>query len=214
MFSFDFWNLRYVLSLLLRVVIWLIAAVRRSTYLQTKLRQLCEKLEIPPKILVKRAPTRWGSMEEQLTVFVELQQVLLYMQAELMFEKCSTPIIVPGEDDTAIFNELIDRLRLLKVVGRLLEARDVFTLPHLPYLVHRLVSDCKTAINNINPLRTIPLISTIRKELLKFVEKRLGKHLNDSNQPSLLAAFLTPEYSHRLNDYGVTKETRRAIFEK
>lgn len=72
-------------------------------------------------------------------MFVDMQQVLLYMQAEMMFGKCATLIEVPGEDDTPVFKELIDRLRLLKVVGRLLEARGVFTLPHLPYLVHRLV---------------------------------------------------------------------------
>ena len=190
------------------------AAVRRSTYLQTKLRQLCVKLKMPAKTLVKRAPTRWGSMEEQLTVFVELQQVLLYMQAELMFDKCSTPILVPGEDDTPVFKELIDRLRLLKIVGKLLESRDVFTLPHLPYLVYRLESDCKAAIADIRANRTIPLISTIRHKLLEFVQQRLGKHLNDSNQPSLLAAFLTPEYSHRLRDFGVSRQTRKAMLSK
>jgi hypothetical protein len=37
--------------------------------------------------------------------------------------------------------------------------RDVFTLPHLPYLVHRLKTDCQTAVDDIRPNHTIPLIA-------------------------------------------------------
>jgi len=52
-------------------------------------------LDLTHKNLVKRAPTRWGSMEEQLTRFVEYQDVLLLMQVEGCFDKCATPVIVP-----------------------------------------------------------------------------------------------------------------------
>lgn len=171
-------------------------------------------LDLTPRILVKRAPTRWGSLEEQLTRFLEFQDVLLYMQSQECFAKCSTPVLVPTRATRITLQELVDRLRLLKIVGRLLEARNVFTLPHLPYLVSRLVNDCNKAVDSIDPGLTPPLIAVIRRKTLEFVQLRLGKHLNDATQPSLLSAILMPEYSYRLKELGVSDDTQKEILEK
>lgn len=91
----------------------------------------------------------------------------------------------------------------------------VYTLPHLPYLVHRLVDDCTKAIASVNLERTMPLIITIRRKCLQSIEKRLSKHLNDPAQPSLIAASLMLEYSHRLHsEFGVEKDVMLAITKK
>jgi hypothetical protein len=49
---------------------------------------------------------------------------------------------------------------------------------------------------------------------LEFVQLRLGKHLNDATQPSLLSAILMPEYSYRLKELGVSHHTQKEILEK
>jgi hypothetical protein len=191
-----------------------IAAISRSTYLQNTFKQLCGKLGIVHKNLVKRAPTRWGSLHDQLSTLISFQDVLLLMQAKGCFLKSTTVVRVPTHAETPILAELVERLRFLKVVGRLLEARNVFTLPHLPYLVYRLVDDCQKAIDNIDGDLTLPLIATIRRTMKERVLARLGKHLNDSSQPSLLCAMLLPEYSFRLSQFGVTYDTQRGIVRK
>jgi hypothetical protein len=99
------------------------------------------------------------------------------MQSQECFAKCSTPVLVPTRATRITLQEPVDRLRLLKIVGRLLEARNVFTLPHLPHLVSRLVNDCNKAVDSIDPGLTPPFEKQDNNEI-KLVSEQCEKKKN------------------------------------
>jgi hypothetical protein len=128
------------------------------------------------------------------------------MESEGSFDTCSTLVRVPRPEQSAMIQQFVNYLAEMKVLGRLLESDKIHTLSHLPYFVSILLNkfdpnkECDSATAN-----------AIRQSLYDSVERRLGKHINDANQPSLMAAMMSPPYSNRLTDFGVSLPVLKAV---
>jgi hypothetical protein len=152
---------------------------------------------------VLRAPTRWNSLYDALKRFLELQDVLLFMEHRGFFATCASAIVVPRLDDTPSIKALVALLGRIKLIGRLLEAHDVLTISHMPQCVAWLLRQF-APLDDANGGRSLLIIVAARAALHAAVLKRLGKHLNDGANPAVLAALLSPEHSHRLHaEYGL-----------
>ncbi len=128
------------------------------------------------------------------------------MESEGSFDNCSTSVRVPRPEQSAMIQQFVNYLAEMKVLGRLLESDKIHTLSHLPYFVSILLK--KFDPNNECDSTTA---NAIRQSLYDSVDRRLGKHINDANQPSLMAAMMSPPYSNRLTDFGVTLEVLKAV---
>lgn len=156
--------------------------------------------------LKKRAATRWNSLHDVLERFLLLHDELLVMELKGCFKTCKSPVHVPLPDAAPKIQALVDELKIIKVVGRLLESREVFTLPHLPFMVHTLLSKLSEERD-----WEFAEVKAIRKALHDSIVRRLGKHINDPTQPSLLAALLMPHYAGRLHEFVKADVGKTAI---
>lgn len=181
------------------------AAVGLSTMRQRELARLQRIGQKKPVKLKKRAATRWNSLHDVLERFLLLHDELLVMELNGFFKTCKSPVLVPLPDSAPKIQALVDELKVIKVYGRLLESREVFTLPHLPYIVHKLLSSFEDERE-----WQFAEIKLIRKSLYDSIKQRLGKHVNDPTQPSMLAAFLIPHYAGRLQNFGVAEAVGKA----
>lgn len=138
-------------------------------------------------------------------VFCSCKRCCFYME---VYDKFDGTVIVPRLDVRPALEKIRDMLGEVKIAGRLLESSMIHTLVHMPFIVSCLLKKFEPSNNSrMEP----PLITDVRASLYNSINRRLGKHLTDADQPSLIAALLFPSYSMRLDTFGVLRPTQQAV---
>jgi hypothetical protein len=170
-------------------------AVLRSTKLQhafADLQRIAQQLKPTHDecSLVRRAPTRWHSLHSSAQSIVLNGDVLQAMSLRGAFDKCQVDVQPLSDNDLIVLGDIVTVLTPVKVIARLLECRDIMMTPMLPFLVGRLLRDLKAMVDR--PPNNSAAIKRFARVLHDDVYRRLGKHMTDSNQPSLMCALLAP----------------------
>lgn len=188
----------------------LTAAVLRSTKLQLSYSNY-QKVAGPAhdqRALVRRALTRWHSLHDSAQSVVLNGDVLQAMAANGEFAACSTPVDALADRELDSLDDIVRVLAPIKVECKLLECRDVFILPALPFLVKHLF-DGLANIRANPPARYEgnAALLTFVDVLTSALHVRLDKYLTDGHQPALMCALLAPWCGTRgLQSIGISDE--------
>lgn len=173
----------------------LTAAVLRSTKLQQRFQEF-QRLAgqaHDQRALVRRALTRWHSLHDSAQSVVLNGDVLQAMAASGDFAACSTPVDALTDRELASLDDFVRVLAPIKVACKLLECRDVFILPVLPFLVKHLFDELANIRANPPARRDgNDALFTFIDVLTDALHVRLDKYLGDGHQPALMCALLAP----------------------
>jgi hypothetical protein len=184
-----------LLKTALKKVDRVVAATSRSTRCQQQLNHAARKLGLKPKKLIRRAPTRWNSVHDCIDRFLEMKGALAVLLCNGSFDKTAAFVDFPTQSEMALLEATKNLLATVVAVVRALETREC-TLPHVPYFVHLLL----TKLDDNDDIAESNRVRAVRASLRRQLKKRLGKHLSDATQPSLLAALLFPCHAQRLRE--------------
>jgi len=187
-------------------------AIRQSTQRHLELKRV-QRVLTPlalPLSMIRRAPTRWGSLRAVLERFLVLQKPLLYMECQGKFQGCARDVVVPRLDLTSTIKGLESLLAQVAVVGRLLEMRDISTIRHVvPIVAHLARVFARPSVEQLN--NEPPNVEIARDCLRRSLDKRMSRYLTDASEPALMATMVDPVYSARLTDLGVAKDVQIAV---
>jgi hypothetical protein len=174
---------------LVQTVDRVIAAFSRSTLRQQMLRRVLtiQKSEHAKKLLVRQAVTRWHTLHDSLLRFVQLYDAVVIVVAQGWLDDCKSIVELPTQDDVRAISGFLDVLREMKVVSKVLESTSN-ALAFLPHCVMHLL----TKLAPVPDGREWQVVAAFRAAMRHQVLTRLRKHLENPNQPSLLAAVLHP----------------------
>jgi hypothetical protein len=196
-----------VLAPLIRKTDRLVAATRKSTKRQQKLFHL-QRLQpvrgpAPGRhqyALLGRNATRWWSL---LVCWERLLLLLTHVRAIHrldMFANAGVPIEVPTAGEERLMLNVVQLLAPVKRIVTLLDEQSYFTLPHVPGIVHELLS--MTSVGNIYEDSVI--FAEFRTKFHDELKVRLFKYLSDVTEPAIIAAVLCPTWGvHGLLRLGV-----------
>lgn len=191
----------------------LTVAVLRSTKLQHTFHEY-QRLageQHDKRALVRRAPTRWHSLHDSAASVARNGDVLQAMIARQCFAECSVRVDDLTDRDVAMLEDVVHVLEPIKVACKLLECRDVFILPVLPFLVKQIFDALGRIRDNAAADRQD--VRTFGNVLLAALHERLDKYITDGHQPSLMCALLAPWCGTRgLVHLGIGDEVIRATF--
>jgi hypothetical protein len=165
-----------------------------------------------PLSMIRRAPTRWGSLRAVLERFLLLQKPLLYMESQGKFVGCARDVVVPRLEATSTIKGLESLLAQVAIVGRLLEMRDIATIRHVVQIVAHL-ANVFARPDDEKLSNEPPNIEIARDSLRRSLVKRMGRYRTDASEPALMATMIDPVYSARLTEFGVTRDVQLSVLE-